>query len=427
MNFNEALVKAVELAKGRIGVLQEDVYLVRDLLGRIRVLLKKKRGDHRKAEIESLAAELERALGVYTYSADDMVMYREELKNNIALPEEDSSSVLAKEAGFAVRLHDRLLLGTEWNTVPPEEARKPKRFTLFSMKGGVGRTTTTTILAWHLARKGKRVLVLDLDLESPGVGSTLLPGGNLPDLGIVDWFVEDVLGQGEQVFNRMVAESPLMDALPGRIAVAPTFGSQTGDYLTKLGRAYLERGPKGPEAWPQRLLRLVEALEAQETPDIVLLDSRTGLHDTSAALILAMGAQTLMFAADSRQTWTSYLFLFEHWKRHPHIRKFRDKLWVLGSMIPETDRPAYMKGLNENAWKLFLNLYDQAPATADPAAFTFGENDEDAPHTPRPIYWNRALQTFDPTSSLDVQIVEAAYGFFLKWFDDTLLVEPVPT
>src|SRR5690606_10863879 len=112
-------------------------------------------------------------------------------------------AVLAGNGGHKVCLHDRLLMGAEWSASPPAGAPSIERFTLFSMKGGVGRSTTATILAWHLAQKGKRVLVFDLDLESPGVGATLL-GTDLPRFGIVDWFVEDALGQGQAVLGEMV-------------------------------------------------------------------------------------------------------------------------------------------------------------------------------------------------------------------------------
>ncbi|MCA9547244.1 MAG: hypothetical protein KC613_22735, partial [Myxococcales bacterium] len=108
-----------------------------------------------------------------------------------------------------------------------------------------------------------------------------------------------------------------------KIYVVPAFGKSTGDYLPKLGRVYLERGGQGPEPWHRRLQRMVKALEDKLGPDVVLLDSRTGLHDTSAALVMAMGAHTLMFALDTEQTWSAYKFLLDHWNQHPQVAEFR--------------------------------------------------------------------------------------------------------
>ncbi len=146
-----------------------------------------------------------------------------------------------------------------------------------------------------------------------------------------------------------------------------------------------------------------------------------GLHDTSAALILAVGAETLLFAVDSRQTWTAYRFLFEHWKHHPSIHGFRDKLWLVACMVPETNPDAHLIGFRDSAWNLFSALYD-AEAVAD-EGFSYSLEDEAAPHAPalRHIFWNRSLQSFDPVSELEVHAIESAYGLFLRWFDRTLL------
>src|ERR1700753_4271948 len=61
--------------------------------------------------------------------------------------------------------------------------------TFYSFKGGTGRTMALANVAWILAANGKRVLVADWDLESPGLHKFFQPfldagGANTP--GIVD-------------------------------------------------------------------------------------------------------------------------------------------------------------------------------------------------------------------------------------------------
>ena len=426
MNFNDALSQAADLAKTRLRALQEDVFLVRDLNGRIRVLLASSEPGTRLKKafedaLKGLSKDVVSALGTYAYPKKELFLFRSEL-TSLSLPTSAAAPVLREDAGFKVCLHDRLLMGAEWSASPPSGSPPTKRFTLFSMKGGVGRSTTATVLAWHLAQKGKRVVVFDLDLESPGVGATLL-GPDLPRFGIVDWFVEDALGQGDAVLGEMVRQSALATG-PGTIAVVPAFGSDTGDYLAKLGRAYLERGPTGHEPWPSRLKRLVEAIERQETPDIVILDSRTGLHDTSAALVLAMGADTLMFAVDTPQTWNSYGFLFKHWALHPDRRAFREKLWMVGAQVPDTGRDDYLDALRDNAWDLFREtLYDAPGDELDPDVFFSPAEDSSGNHYPQAVFWQRALMAFDPLKEWAENDLTAAYGSFLGWFDRVLLEE----
>ena len=422
MNFNDALNQAADLAKARLAALQEDVFLVRDLNGRIRVLLASPEPGTRTKKafedaLKGLSQDVVSALGTYAYPKKDLFLFRSELAS-LSLPTSAAAPVLREDVGFKVCLHDRLLMTTEWSDRLTPECTSPRRFTLYSMKGGVGRSTTAAVLAHHLASRGKRVLVFDLDLESPGIGATLL-GDKMPQFGIIDWFVEDALGQGETVLGAVSADSPLSIAGEGRITVIPAFGTDTGDYLPKLGRAYLERGPTGHESWTSRLQRFVRAIEEREQPDFVLLDSRTGLHDTSASLVLAMGAATLMFAVDTAQTWTAYRFLFQHWANHPDHARFRDKLWLIGAQVPDTNRDDYLRGLADNAYELFAeHMYDPLNES-DPDAFHAAPDDRTGNHYPRPIFWQRVLASFDPLKGWPDIDVTAAYTGFLNWFDAT--------
>jgi cellulose biosynthesis protein BcsQ len=50
-------------------------------------------------------------------------------------------------------------------SVPPDG----QVITFYSYKGGTGRTMALANVAWILAANGKRVLVADWDLESPGL------------------------------------------------------------------------------------------------------------------------------------------------------------------------------------------------------------------------------------------------------------------
>ena len=61
----------------------------------------------------------------------------------------------------------------------------------------------------------------------------------------------------------------------GDVRVAPAHGREPGEYLAKLGRVYMNAG----ERWTRRLERLSGRLEDEFKPPVVLLESRSGLHD----------------------------------------------------------------------------------------------------------------------------------------------------
>ncbi|MDR2141229.1 MAG: Mrp/NBP35 family ATP-binding protein [Deltaproteobacteria bacterium] len=52
-------------------------------------------------------------------------------------------------------------------------ARLGRKYLVFSGKGGVGKTTISANLAWHLARSGQRVGLLDIDLHGPDLAGAL--------------------------------------------------------------------------------------------------------------------------------------------------------------------------------------------------------------------------------------------------------------
>lgn len=406
-----------------------ELLVVRDLFGRVRLVLpeqEQQQPDRDKATL-ALANALHSKLGAHSYEPERATLTLEPAE----LETLRTSAIRYKVGAMTVYLIDRLVTGTEWASVaePPETPgvdRSLNRFTLFSLKGGVGRSTTAAVLAGHLAQNGRRVLVLDLDLESPGVSSALLSPEEHPDWGIVDWFVEDLVGQGETVLGRMVGRPRWAQNFPGEILVVPAHGQDPKEYLSKLGRVYLDRPPVNagdrPERWTKRLVRLIEGLEARHRPDVVILDSRSGLHDLAAAAVTDVYAHVFLFGMDSAATWVGYEILFRHWKAYGIAPRIRERLSMVAALIPETGEDEYIRRFRERAWDLFREeLYDEIPADQVAESgqdwFSFDLMDESGPHNPIPVYWNRGLAAVPNLRDLEQSSVAQAYRDFLKRFD----------
>jgi hypothetical protein len=422
--FEQALQLAVEKVQRLPPGVVDELTLVRDLRGRIRLLLSGNRTDYPAdalIELDKLADELSKALGKYGFPAERTLLFVDDLMQGAEIAASPDRLRLDTEEPLRLFLLDRQITGQDWlRDTLPRTTTNP-RVTFFGIKGGVGRSTALVIWAWHLARQGKRVLIFDLDLESPGVSSTLLPSEYLPDFGIVDWFVEDGVGQAEVVEREMVTPSPLSKGQAGDIRVVPAFGRKTGDYLPKLARCYMDAPEGGVSSWSSRLERLVSRLEQTEAPDVAILDSRAGIHDIAAVAITRLDAQSLLFAVDSVQTWNAYGFLFHHWRQDPELASVvRERLQVVAAMVPETNREDYLKRFREHAWDVFReHLYEEAPPDSTDA-FNFDLNDEEAPHYPWPFFWHRALQEFDPVDSqtgLDEKVAEEAASLFVSRAD----------
>lgn len=384
------------------------VVVVRDLLGRIHLALKQAPPEDR---LEPILKALRVAAGPFW--SEQVLDGREMIAPEAVF---ESSDAFEKEPGIWAL--ERLVTGADWGRGPIESrSEKIPRATLYGLKGGVGRSTALSAWSWHLAKLGHKVLVIDLDLESPGVSSLLLPSELQPDFGIVDWLVEDAVGNADiDLLRQMVVRSPLDDDTQGQIFVAPCGGAIGNDYLSKLSRVYVDvPSPSGSRQFGERLAEMLEQLIEYRSPDVVLLDSRAGLHDIAATTTTRLGAMTFLFAVGTRQTWDGYQMLLRSWAKHPDIAKdVRERVRVVASQVPETERAAYLERFRQSAYDVFADtLYEEAgPDNLD--AFNFDIEAIDAPHNPLEIKWSRALQDWEPTSkTVTYDELRAAMGDFL--------------
>ena len=401
------------------------IYVVRNLYGRVCVSAPEETENEAsiREALRHLGDRLRNALGAHGPPADEAVLF----VNRALL--DDLQDVAQKIPGTSnVYFADRLVTAAGWWTVDDSganatERRRPSggtaaRFTLYSVKGGVGCSTTAAVLAWHLARTGRRVLVVDLDLESPSLSSAMLEPDRRPEFGVADWFVEDLVGQADRVIERMTAAPRWTQDFDGDIRVVPAHGVEAGEYLAKLGRVHMDTHV----AWTARLRRLLERLESRFEPEIVLLESRSGLHEVAAATVTDLGAQVLLFAVDSESHWDDYGLLFRHWQRHDLAARIRERLSIVSALTPELDTERYLQRFREQAWHLFRDrLYDDLSSPGDAGdsgdAFSFDLRDDDAPHAPLTIHWTRGLAADVSLRDFEESTVRRAYASFLERFD----------
>lgn len=401
-----------------------DPIVIRDFEGRLGVIL-----DIPAADLDSLNSAVAECVGPYA-RPEDPVRGRNAAGVSRIVEEAPTAPVL-NIGGVNIRLLDRRIVGADWMTRPVLEPGTIPRIAFVSIKGGVGRSTALSIAATHLAQAGLRVLTVDLDLEAPGLGATLLKPEELPTYGVVDWLVENGLSGIDGTFRAdCIGKSSLLDG----ISVVPAFGSQTVEHpanaLAKIARASLEDVRDGsPLSLRDQLQEMLRSFEATGDYDVVLIDGRAGLHETTAAPVLGLGAKVLLFGINEPQTFQGYAFLLAHIReRIPGGRDWEENAWFVQAKADPGDAEIARERFDA-LWSMEEGPLAQ-PERLGPEDLELVWADNDAPaalpHDPVPmlrILNDERYRSFNPVENrvqLDERLVRSTFGELLDWLDEQL-------
>lgn len=166
----------------------------------------------------------------------------------------------------------------------------PIRFTVYNHKGGVGKTTLTMNLAAMLARRGRRVLLVDTD-----------PQCNLTSFLLEDDFVDDLLDKSDSEKGRTIwsAVRPISEAVGGLNVVKPIESKIQNLFLIPGDIRLSEFEADLNEFWAQCLQRkakgfrglaaiseLVGIVSSQLKIDYVFYDSGPNIGPLNRAILL---------------------------------------------------------------------------------------------------------------------------------------------
>lgn len=324
-----------------------------------------------------------------------------------------------------VSLVDRRFFGRDWLFPPqPPIQGAPPILSFGSLKGGVGRTSALFVLAMHLSRQGRNVLLIDLDLEAPGLAPLVFDGSERPRYGVLDYLVENGLGGiTDSDLADFVGTSRLTDRSRGggRVDLAPATGMATienpANMLAKLARALVEdptpRGATEPLA--SQIRTLVQRIATRVPYDAVLVDARAGLAELTAGALLALGGSVALFGTNHPHTFEGYRYLMAHlatlaiadpkddWRQRIHF--VHSKASVSKEQRREFD---------DRLYELLSETFYEADEGDD--VFTFSLDDEQAPHRAWRIFFDGRFADMDPIadrSLIEEDVYKAAFGDFL--------------
>lgn len=215
--FDNSLIRLVEVVKNNLGdhSLHNGVIL-RDATGRLSFVAPEEAvSDEKRTQIQQSLYDV---LGPYARSGS-VITFKGDFGTDRIL--QDQSRLPVQVDGVFCQLIDRRIVGAGWLETPNDEAKGLPRIVFASLKGGVGRSTAISVTAADLARRNRNVLVVDLDLEAPGIGDLLLDQDRMPQFGVVDFLVENGIGGVPDArLDDFVGSSALTTGGGGRVDVS---------------------------------------------------------------------------------------------------------------------------------------------------------------------------------------------------------------
>ena len=149
--------------------------------------------------------------------------------------------------------------------------------TFYSFKGGVGRTMALVNSAVELANWGRRVLIVDFDLEAPGLDTFDALGFQRDVPGVIDFVTEYMVSGQAPKIEAFIEKSASIGTDGGGLWIMPAGASRTtyGEHFRQIDWSLLYEEHNGYLLFEDLKEQWKEAID----PDYVLIDSRTGHTD----------------------------------------------------------------------------------------------------------------------------------------------------
>lgn len=263
--------------------------------------------------------------------------------------------------------------------------------TFYSYKGGTGRSMLLANVAWQIAAAGRRVLLVDWDLEAPGLHRYFRPFlGDDVELhqqeGVIEW-VSDYWDARIDEPDRPVAELVREFADPRHYVRKLDTGSLLAGGIDILCAGRQDRNYAKAVAdfdWT----RLFEKLEGEAFIraakdiltgtggyDYILVDSRTGVSDTSGFCTVLLADTLVVCFTYNNQSVIGASQIARDIKQQAEQRRRDDvaagrarrfRLFAVPSRVDDLD-PERLDRRQRHAWSAFGDLLTDVAADQQPA------------------------------------------------------------
>lgn len=405
----------------------EKICVIFDLKGRCRILVKAAEGKEPAVVQTALEPRFKAAADIFWADEAIWIESARSLPSRKAIYRAVWQEAKVYSPGNGKQwIMDRHLSKDAWFGSPfpspwPLNPHTPPIISFFSFKGGVGRTTALAAFATNLARAGKRVVIVDFDLEAPGVGTLFVPGGgDGTSFGVVDFLLELPVapkGSIDIADYCNVCDDPGIVGEGSEIICVPA-GKVDERFIEKLARVnyeYLYRSaaePGAQDAETSPIHQLLKLLRERWNPDFVLIDSRAGLHDLGGLSLSGIAHWHVLFGLNSEQSWQGLSIAVSHLGKQEVLAGNPQRDCTLVQAMtpsPQAGRDQAVASFSSQAYEVFSNLYYDDPQSPNAVWPVPDSEDPDQPHSPQVLSWDYRVFAYGPLNDVANILCEGEY------------------
>lgn len=267
-------------------------------------------------------------------------------------PEEDFfmdgwiSKCLTNDAPVAknIWIIERFMQNHYWRYEPIVEPRlsDPRIVSFYSYKGGTGRTTALLLTAISMALGGKKVVLMDFDLESAGLFQ-FFDERQLPKHGLLDYLVEsypygsDMSAICLEDYLHSLTGFCCSEQLTDNLYIVPACGtellSRPEDHTRALMHMNLDIGPFHQDSITP-IDPFLSAVQDQVKPDYILIDSRSGMHQIACITMNRYSSLTLPFFSGNRSSAEGMKLVI------PALKAYKTPYMLIHAKVPKDESVA---------------------------------------------------------------------------------------
>jgi len=214
-----------------------------------------------------------------------------------------------------------------------DSPKRPLVVTFYSFKGGVGRSTALGLVAGILATRNRRVVMVDFDLEAPGISVLFqndLENINEEQYGVLDYLHQRYLTPDLNLPTIENCISQVNLDTRGELFLVPA-GEYNENYIHRLAdldRHTLQSFYKGKgEINPVK--QLITDIKDRLDPDVILIDARPGFNDTSAIALFDLADTAIICFSPTDQSFEGLRWVVQAVKKQRNYEGKPDLRFLL--------------------------------------------------------------------------------------------------